>query len=427
LAATINQDGTTDPSASEQVAINLWQVGQIDGAANDVIGQADVNVVDTALTGPAEEYWTGSELKSGPTDIEVDHSAGTNNLPGVPAVTVNTGASLTIQSGTFGAGGAVDIFTDSNSGAHLPVTNNANFDVTGGSQHPQYILGTGTTNVSGGTLTVNNITQGTINVSAGTLAIAGVGSLGSGSVSSLNISGNGVLDVGSSGLVIEYGSGTSPVGDLSFAQSARNYPANSIQHYAQTGFNGLNWNGTGIVSSYAANDPSGLTAVGVADENDLDNVYPADYTVGGGGRGTWLGQAINDPNNVLVRLTYYGDGNLDGVVNKFDVAALAQGYSGLAGYIGWSDGDYTYAGYISKLDISLLAQSYVFQGAPLGDAITAGQAQYLLALDPDLSASSAAFFQAVAAGETPEPTSLAALIAPFVGLLARRRRLMRID
>jgi hypothetical protein len=86
------------------------------------------------------------------------------------------------------------------------------------------------------------------------------------------------------------------------------------------------------------------------------------------------------------------------VVNKFDVAALAQGYSGLAGYVGWSDGDYTYPSYISKLDISLLAQSYVFQGAPLGDAITAGQAQYLLALDPDMSGGVEAEFNAIAAG-----------------------------
>jgi hypothetical protein len=121
----------------------------------------------------------------------------------------------------------------------------------------------------------------------------------------------------------------------------------------------------------------------------------------------------------LVRLTYYGDGNLDGVVNKFDVAALAEGYSGLAGYIGWSDGDYIYAGYISKLDISLLAESYVFQGAPLGDGITAGQAQYLLALDPDMAANVRADFQSIAG--TPEPGSVALLGTATIGLLARRR------
>jgi hypothetical protein len=262
---------------------------------------------------------------------------------------------------------------------------------------------------------------GLLNITGGTLAITNAGSLGAGSITSINISGPGVLDVGSSGIVIEYGNGPSPVGDLSFAHTARNYPANSIQRYAQTGINGLNWNGTGIISSFAENDPNGLTAVGIVDENDL-GIYPTDYTKADGGSGTWMGQPINDTNNVLVRMTYYGDGNLDGVVNRFDVSALAQGYSGLAGYVGWSDGDYNYDGQINKNDVSLLAQSYVFQGAPLGDAITPAQAQYLLALDPDMPANVQAEFDAIAAGQTPEPGGAAVVGAAVVGVLRARRR-----
>ena len=84
------------------------------------------------------------------------------------------------------------------------------------------------------------------------------------------------------------------------------------------------------------------------------------------------------------------------MVNRFDVTALSQGYNGIAGYVGWSDGDYTYAGDISKIDVGLLAQSYLFQGAPLGDAITAGQAQYMLALDPDMPANVQAAFETIA-------------------------------
>jgi hypothetical protein len=284
------------------------------------------------------------------------------------------------------------------------------------------ISSTGALALSAGTMDVQKITSaGMLSITGGTLAITGAGSLGSSSISStgLSITGTGVLDVGSSGLVIEYGNGTSPVGDLSFAHTARNYPAGSIQRYAQTGINGLNWNGTGIISSFAENDPTGLTAVGIVDENDL-GIYPNDYTTAGGGNGTWMGQPINDTNNVLVRMTYYGDGNDDGVVNRFDVTALSQGYSGLAGYVGWSDGDYNYDGQINKNDVSLLAQSYVFQGAPLGDAITPAQARYLLALDPDMPANVQGEFDAIAAGQTPEPAALS-LFAASVGLLARRR------
>jgi hypothetical protein len=279
--------------------------------------------------------------------------------------------------------------------------------------------------VSAGTMDVQKFaSSGDLSLTGGTLAITGGGSLGTGSVNSINISTPGVLDVGSSGMVIEYGDGSSPVGDLPFGRTAHSYPTNSIQRYAQTGINGLNWNGPGIISSYAENDPNGLTAVGIVDENDL-GIYPNDYTLAGGGNGTWMGQPINDTNNVLVRMTYYGDGNDDGVVNKFDVTALSQGYSGLAGYVGWSDGDYNYDGQINKNDVSLLAASYVFQGAPLGDAITPGQAQYLLALDPDMPAKTDAVFQAIAAGQTPEPATLS-LFAASLGLLARRRRVRTI-
>jgi hypothetical protein len=284
------------------------------------------------------------------------------------------------------------------------------------------VSSTGTVLLSGGTIDARTINSaGNLTITGGTLAITGSGSLGSGSIaaSGLSISGPGVLDVGSSGLVIEYGNGPSPVGDLSFSRTARNYPAGSIQRYAQTAIDNLNWDGPGISSSYAENDPNGLTAVGIADENDL-NIYPTDYTVADGGSGTWMGQPINDTNNVLVRMTYYGDGNDDGVVNRFDVTALAQGYSGLAGYVGWSDGDYNYDGQINKNDVSLLAASYVFQGAPLGDAITPGQAQYMLALDPDMPANVQAEFDAIADGQTPEPAQVGLLA--FTSLLFARRR-----
>jgi glycosyl hydrolase family 28/dockerin type I repeat protein len=296
------------------------------------------------------------------------------------------------------------------------------------------LTGTWTNNNASATLTksgagvvnMHNLSITGLDITGGTLALtAGGGTAGTSVISggTLAISGGGALDINDHGMVIEYGSNPSPAGDLSFVANSgpRTYPANSIQAYAQTGIDDLNWDGPGINSSVAKNDASGLTAVGIVDENDL-GIYPNDYTVAGGGTGTWMGQKITDANNVLVRMTYYGDGNLDGVVNKLDVTALSQGYSGLAGYVGWSDGDYNYDGQINKNDVSLLAQSYVFQGAPLGDAITPGQAQYMLALDPDMPANVQAEFDAIAAGLTPEPASLAVLCAAGVGLLGRRRR-----
>jgi hypothetical protein len=350
---------------------------------------------------------------------------------GAPGYLSLTGGTL-VTGGVFMGDGLAGNGTLQQSGSQtfsrlgsIYMLSNATLLLSGGTMNISTITSQGTIQVSGGTMSVqsNLYSNDSLAISGGTIALTGAGSLGSGSINAagFTISGPGVLDVGSSGLVIEYGNGPSPVGDLSFAHTARNYPAGSIQRYAQTAIDNLNWDGPGISSSYAQNDPNGLTAVGIVDENDL-GIYPNDYTVAGGGTGTWMGQSINDPNNVLVRMTYYGDGNLDGVVNRFDVTALSQGYSGLAGYVGWSDGDYNYDGQINKNDVSLLAASYVFQGAPLGDAITPGQAQYMLALDPDMPANVQAEFDAIADGQTPEPASFAVLCVAGVGLLGRRRR-----
>jgi len=336
---------------------------------------------------------------------------------GVNSVAINNNSST---AGNTTTGGTVNIATNSYGTTSL---GSGSFGLTadGGTQIVGAITGTGDTGVqTGATLVMSKIVQSSLQVNGNAIILSGGGTANTGSLGALTMSSTAQLDIGDHSLVIEYGAGNDPVGDLSFARTARNYPANSLQRYAQTAFAGFAWTGPGITSSEAANDGNGLLAVGIADENDLGDVYPGDNTVADGGTGTWQGQPINDTNNVLVRMTYYGDGNDDGVVNRFDVTALSQGYNGIAGYVGWSDGDYTYSGDITKTDVSLLANSYLFQGAPLGNAITAGQAQYLLALDPDMSAAAKADFESIAG--TPEPASMALLGAATVGLLARRRR-----
>jgi hypothetical protein len=379
------------------------------------------------------QFGAGSGTNASPVTVTLagPHTVGTINFTAnSPAYTLN-GSSITILGDGLGDGITVNNLSATISSNIILAAGGTPIGISVASGGTLNLTGTWTNNNPSATLTksgsgvvnMQNLSIAGLGITGGTLALtAGGGTAGTSYISggTLSISGGGALDINDRGLVIEYGTGTSPAGDLSFAQTARSYPAGSIQAYAQTGVNGLNWNGPGINSSVAKNDPNGLTAVGIVDENDLGNVYPANYTVAGGGTGTWMGQPIADTNNVLVRLTYYGDGNDDGVVNRLDVTALSQGYSGLAGYVGWSDGDYTYSGDIGKIDVSLLAQSYLFQGAPLGDAITAGQAQYLLALDPDMPAAALADFQSIAG--TPEPASLSLLGAAGLLTLTRRRR-----
>jgi hypothetical protein len=401
---------------------NLGETGSITNQSGaEIVGHGTVQTTGGILNSGSVLF---SQQDSEVSGAFANTATGNTTVAGNSLVTFdNTVTNVTGSQFDVVTGGTV-VFAGNVSGA-AAFTGGGVEEFLGNVTNAQPLITTGSSIVgTDANVDITTVRQQSMQIYGHVAFTTGGGTLGTGSLSSLFIANTSgaQLDIADHAMVIEYGNGTSPAGDLSFAHTARNYPANSIQAYAQTGNNGLNWNGPGIISSYAENDATGLTAVGIADENDLENVYPNDYAVSGGGSGTWMGQPINDSNNVLVRMTYYGDGNLDGVVNRFDVTALAQGYSGLAGYIGWSDGDYNYDGQINKNDVSLLAASYVFQGAPLGDAITPAQAQYMLALDPDMPANVQAEFDAIAAGQTPEPASLGLLGGAGLLTLTRRRR-----
>jgi hypothetical protein len=73
-----------------------------------------------------------------------------------------------------------------------------------------------------------------------------------------------------------------------------------------------------------------------------------------------------------VKYAYYGDANLDGVVNTADFSAVAAGYNS-AGV--WSGGDFNYDGQINALDFNALVTNY-------GQAVTASSALGALAPEP---------------------------------------------
>jgi guanyl-specific ribonuclease Sa len=108
-----------------------------------------------------------------------------------------------------------------------------------------------------------------------------------------------------------------------------------------SGYNGGNWIGKGIISSTAADDPTNLTTLGV-----IANTA---------GRGAFDRQ--NPPvGSILVKYTYFGDANLDGVVNGSDYTCIDNGFN--AQLSGWANGDFDYSNSINASDYLLIDNAF---------------------------------------------------------------------
>ena len=199
----------------------------------------------------------------------------------------------------------------------------------------------------------------TINVGGNTLRVGNGG---------LSIAGGGSptsrVDLGTGNLIVDY------------ADGAAN-PAAQIRDWVKAGYNApaADWNGNGITSSVAASDASLLTAVGV-----IDNTDPLV-----GGRTTFEGQAV-DASSVLVRYTYWGDANLDGVVNfdDYDVIDYYYWFPLPTAQMGWWTGDLDMDGNVDFDDYDKIDYAYWFQGAPLGGLDAASLEPVLARLDGEL-------------------------------------------
>ncbi len=140
------------------------------------------------------------------------------------------------------------------------------------------------------------------------------------------------------------------------------------------GYNGGRWNGsTGITSSSAA--AANNTALGIELNSN-----------GSGGTlvSSFDGQSIAS-GDVLVKYTYYGDANLDGVVNGSDYTLLDNGFNNRL--TGWRNGDFNYDGVVNGDDYTLIDNAFNTQGASLAADPTEDT---LTSVSPNPSASKAA-------------------------------------
>jgi hypothetical protein len=176
---------------------------------------------------------------------------------------------------------------------------------------------------------------------AGGVAIVASGGGNTIVTKSLDITGSGRIDLADNDLVIDYAAGTSS-------------PMNTILPWLLAGRNDGDWLGNGIASSSAGD--TGLIGLGIGEAADL---------LGIAGTETGLfGTEPVDASAVVIKYTYLGDANLDGIISGDDYSSIDFNI-GVAGASGYSNGDFNYDGIISGDDYSTIDFNFAAQGGPL--------------------------------------------------------------
>jgi autotransporter-associated beta strand protein len=243
-------------------------------------------------------------------------------------------------------------------------------------------------------LTLTAHTGGPANVKA--LVVNGNGP------SSLSIAANSQIDLTNNAAVFH---GTT--------QAAVNALLFSGQYSGPNGY----WDGPGINSSSAANDPNGVTTLGVIDNAEF-------------GFTDFAGVHNLDGTEILVKYTYFGDTDLNGVVNVADFSQFVIGLTH-QGPAEWLNGDFDNNGVVNVADFSLFVNGLVGQTGQLRPDDTGLMTQEIdqmaaqVGIDPgSLGSSTVDASGGADAGRAvvPEPGSIGLLAVGALGLLGRRRR-----
>jgi hypothetical protein len=212
---------------------------------------------------------------------------------------------------------------------------------------------------------------GAINVTFG--AATGAGGLrkvGSGILTLSKIQADGTVFVNDSKIVIAPNgtdAGASRIGTLSLAAGTSldlndndlvlvNDTYANVTSKITSARNGGSWNGTGITSSAAgAANPKNKT---------LGTLAGAEYI---SVAGTSFDGYTIAPSDVVVKYTYYGDTDFNGLVNFDDYSRTDAGFNN--GRSGWLNGDFDYNGTVNFDDYSLIDNAFNTQSGSLRTAV----------------------------------------------------------
>jgi hypothetical protein len=302
--------------------------------------------------------------------------------------------------------------------------------------------GVGDANVSGGTLTAQNlVNKGTFDASGHSVTTPGTNALGNNPGSGF-IDGSGAITVANNAVInaahvrqssltmsggrvniAPTGTGThdgvSVIDNYSLSGNARldlsdnklltKKAVGTFTGGAYTGVQGDvakaydfgAWDLPGLMTSkHDAGPTVGTTTIAVTTAAQVLFIGPTET-------GTFAGQPVTGSTTIAM-YTYAGDVNLDGLVDASDYGII-DNYFQFPGTTGYANGDFNYDGVIDAGDYGIIDNTFQLQGAPF----------------PTGSAPAAAL-SGVAA--VPEPSALAGLtIIAALNLSTRRRRRRRRD
>ncbi len=375
-------------AASAATATDVWQPSKYDTAqinsgtiVVDSVGQhagtLQVGTTGSAATLSVTGGWieVATSLQIGATGTLNISSGGTVFTYGISANTASTNNGLlsvvsggamnsvsgagiiALQGGTLSTGSLSQGSVIVNAGATMNATS---FNLTSSATNDGTINttlggtiaglnGAGTFNVSGGNLTsAGAIVQNLLVIGSGrTVSINANG--GSGSVSklkALSLVSDGAggylstLQLHDNDLVLDYS------GSVSLYETAVNHVKKGIVL--------LGGNGKGIASAEVDAQTLPGTMLGVVDNGAI-----------GGAITSLSGFASVPVDSVLVKYTWFGDSNLDGVVDASDYALIDTGFTSGGTLGGWVFGDLDYSGTIDSSDYALIDTGFISQSGVL--------------------------------------------------------------
>jgi fibronectin-binding autotransporter adhesin len=367
--------GSDDPFAynGDGTGITGAAVSSVSLTANSSVGGSG----DLVLAG--QVYGSGGLTKSGSDTVTLSasntYSGGTNVASGTLSVTNAFGLG---SAGVNLTGGTLGLLTST------PIANSVT--ALSGNSVLSFNVASGSTNSSITSLTVN---------SGATLKLSATGVTGARTVlTTSGLSVSGTLDIQNNAL------------DLPGTTVA------AITPLVASGFAGGTWQGTGITSSTAATDSTHLRAVGmISNDNGMAGLL---YGSGGTITSTFAG-ASPAYQDVLVKLTYYGDTDLNGVIDGSDYSRIDASFlseaDGGPNVSGWYNGDFNYDGVVDGSDYTLIDNAFNSQGTSLAALIAS-----------PLATATAQLAGSAGTSAVPEPAMLGLMGLGATGLLGRRRR-----